>query len=141
MDQLGGPEGVAEMTGRSARIVRRDGALVYEARARGTGLEAVNIRCGGCRCDNGRPAATLVHACVSLSERQHFQAGTKLVAILSDAASTGISLQADRRVANQRAGRSADQAAAWCRAAGHAGHRLLLKLASATAGRQGGACI
>ena len=88
IDKLGGPDNVAEMTGRSHRIVRRPvhpktkaTKLVYERRNKG----------GGKGCDS-----------VNISERKQFQDGKKLVAIISNAASTGVSLHADRRVANQR---------------------------------------
>ncbi len=44
IDRLGGPTCVAEMTGRSARIVRRNGTLSYEKRVGDSSVEAVNIR-------------------------------------------------------------------------------------------------
>eukprot|EP00794_Sanderia_malayensis_P010733 gene10733-11882_t len=82
IDKLGGPENVAEMTGRSGRITRPspNAEPRYECRSSVSGcVESLNIQ-----------------------ERNSFMAGSKLVAIISDAASTGISLHADSRVLNQR---------------------------------------
>ncbi|XP_031566399.1 protein FORGETTER 1-like [Actinia tenebrosa] len=82
IDQLGGPGHVAEMTGRRGRVVRTasDREPHYEAReSDSTQVESLNIQ-----------------------ERNHFMDGSKLVAIISDAASTGISLHSDLRVANQK---------------------------------------
>uniref|UniRef100_A0A4W4HJI6 Protein strawberry notch homolog 2 n=1 Tax=Electrophorus electricus TaxID=8005 RepID=A0A4W4HJI6_ELEEL len=81
IDRFGGPERVSEMTGRKGRVVRRpDGKVQYESRAeQGLTIDHVNIK-----------------------EKERFMAGEKLVAIISEAASSGISLQADKRVQNQR---------------------------------------
>lgn len=81
IDELGGPENVAEMTGRKGRVIQtEDGSIQYESRS-----------------EQDVPLETL-----NLTEKQRFMDGTKLVAIISEAASSGISLQSDRRVRNQR---------------------------------------
>mmetsp|Transcript_21181 Transcript_21181/g.47283 ORF Transcript_21181/g.47283 Transcript_21181/m.47283 type:complete len:1771 (-) Transcript_21181:242-5554(-) len=85
LNELGGPTKVAELTGRKMRQVERtdyvtgERVVRYEKRECEGSLDMMNVE-----------------------ERTHFQDGRKLVAILSEAASTGISLQADKRVANQR---------------------------------------
>lgn len=76
IDTLGGPDAVAEMTGRSKRLLRDEGGkLRLQSRA--------------------APDRNIV-------ERDLFLKGKKYIAIISEAASAGISLHADRRVANQR---------------------------------------
>ncbi|CAI5485719.1 unnamed protein product, partial [Closterium sp. Naga37s-1] len=85
IDKLGGPEAVAEMTGRRGMLVRTTtgegkGTVSYQARnSKDVAAEMVNMR-----------------------EKALFMAGDKLIAIISEAASAGISLQADRRAKNQR---------------------------------------
>uniref|UniRef100_UPI003D77C6DC protein strawberry notch homolog 2a n=1 Tax=Danio rerio TaxID=7955 RepID=UPI003D77C6DC len=81
IDRFGGPEKVSEMTGRKGRVVRRpDGSVRYESRAeQGLTIDHVNVR-----------------------EKERFMSGEKLIAIISEAASSGISLQADKRVQNRR---------------------------------------
>ncbi|KAG2500714.1 hypothetical protein HYH03_001479 [Edaphochlamys debaryana] len=103
IDALGGPGKVAEMTGRKGRVVRLQPAggagvggggggggggapaprprLLYELRAKPESNEMDSL---------------------NISEKDAFMCGKKLVAIISDAASTGISLHASRAVANQR---------------------------------------
>ncbi|XP_055700314.1 protein strawberry notch isoform X4 [Phlebotomus papatasi] len=81
IDELGGPENVAEMTGRKGRVVQtEDGQIQYESRS-----------------EQDVPLETL-----NLTEKGRFMNGEKDVAIISEAASSGISLQSDRRVRNQR---------------------------------------
>uniref|UniRef100_T1IRW6 Strawberry notch n=1 Tax=Strigamia maritima TaxID=126957 RepID=T1IRW6_STRMM len=81
IDELGGPENVAEMTGRKGRIVSNDEGIVhYESRSE------IDV-----------PLETL-----NLTEKQRFMDGEKHIAIISEAASSGISLQSDRRAKNQR---------------------------------------
>ncbi|XP_063926476.1 protein strawberry notch-like isoform X3 [Zophobas morio] len=79
--ELGGAQVVAEMTGRKGRVVHTEnGDVQYESRAEtGVSLEALNM-----------------------TEKQRFMDGEKNIAIISEAASTGISLQSDRRVKNQK---------------------------------------
>eukprot|EP00062_Callorhinchus_milii_P021645 gi/632978590/ref/XP_007905998.1/ PREDICTED: protein strawberry notch homolog 1 isoform X5 [Callorhinchus milii] len=81
IDELGGPDNVAEMTGRKGRVVSNDdGSISYESRSElDVPVEILNI-----------------------TEKQRFMGGEKNIAIISEAASSGISLQADRRVKNQR---------------------------------------
>ena len=84
IDQLGGPQHVAEMTGRKARLVRQQGAgltgVKWEAR-NASGVSA---------------SATL--DLINVHERQMFLNLEKRIAIISEAASAGISLHADRWV-------------------------------------------
>ncbi|XP_048845982.1 protein strawberry notch homolog 1 isoform X2 [Brienomyrus brachyistius] len=81
IDELGGPDNVAEMTGRKGRVVSNDdGSISYESRS-----------------EQDVPVEIL-----NLTEKQRFMEGEKNIAIISEAASSGISLQADRRVKNQR---------------------------------------
>jgi len=78
----GGHEHVAEMTGRKLHQVRDESGKVKTIN-RNHDLDVNN-------------------KLLNITEKQKFQDGEKLIAIISDAASTGISLQADKRVDNQR---------------------------------------
>eukprot|EP00984_Skeletonema_dohrnii_P005973 scaffold2118_cov125-Skeletonema_dohrnii-CCMP3373.AAC.2 len=85
LNELGGPDQVAELTGRKSRQIKQYNAMtdkyevIYEKRKGEGPMDQLNIE-----------------------EKNNFQNGSKLIAILSEAASTGISLQADKRVKNQR---------------------------------------
>ncbi len=77
-----GEKRVAELTGRSRRLIRdqRTGRVEYKKRApEGVAMDRVNVY-----------------------EMEQFQQGKKRIAIISDAASTGISLHASNRTANRQ---------------------------------------
>ncbi|CAL0333656.1 unnamed protein product [Lupinus luteus] len=82
IDQVGGPDKVSEMTGRRGMLVRATNGkgVTYQARnTKDVTMEMVNMH-----------------------EKQLFMDGKKLVAIISEAGSAGVSLQADRRAKNQK---------------------------------------
>ncbi|GAU25303.1 hypothetical protein TSUD_274100 [Trifolium subterraneum] len=82
IDQLGGHDIVAEITGRKGMLVRDHSGMgvVYQTRnTKDVTAEMVNMH-----------------------EKMLFMDGKKLVAIISEAGSAGVSLQADKRVRNQK---------------------------------------
>ena len=83
IDDLGGFNKIAEMSGRSERLVRNYKGEFYTQKRTENGLS--------------------MHE-QNLHEREEFQRGEKLIAIISDAASSGISLHAEQhaRVKNRR---------------------------------------
>jgi len=83
IDELGGPSLVSEMTGRKGRVVMDDktGEFRYESRSTDESVSLEMLNC---------------------TEKDRFMNGDKNVAIISEAASSGISLQADRRVKNRK---------------------------------------
>lgn len=99
VDRLGGTEKVAEMTGRSVRQVRgSNGKFHLEYRGKSSTEATSN---GGDR-SWWADSASLACDSVNVHERGLFLQGKKLISIISTAASTGISLHADRKVKNQR---------------------------------------
>ncbi|MBA0783450.1 hypothetical protein Gotri_001160 [Gossypium trilobum] len=81
IDQLGGPDKVAEMTGRRGMLVRASSGKGVTYQARNTKEVTMEM--------------------VNMHEKQLFMDGKKLAAIISEAGSAGVSLQADRRALNQ----------------------------------------
>ena len=88
--ELGGSKNVAELTGRKGRLERN---------AETGATEYVKRNSSEIDDETGRSVA---QERLNLHEKAAFMSGEKLVAIISEAASSGISLQADRRVANTR---------------------------------------
>lgn len=82
IDEMGGPEYVAEMTGRRGHMVTNEsGDVMYQRR-------------------NANAEVSL--ELINMEEKEKFMRGEKLIAIISEAASSGISLQSDRRALNKR---------------------------------------
>ncbi|KAI1293580.1 Protein strawberry notch -like protein 1 [Halotydeus destructor] len=81
IDELGGADNVAEMTGRKGRVISNEsGTVQYESRTENdVALEILNV-----------------------TEKQRFMDGDKTIAIISEAASSGISLHSDRRALNRK---------------------------------------
>ena len=93
IDRLGGKQHVSELTGRSLQVVRDPSAASPGAR-RSSGSRAGAFTIA--RRSEGSSGK------VNLHEKDLFLKGKKLVAVISDAASTGISLHANARFANTR---------------------------------------
>lgn len=86
IDQLGGINQVAELTGRSGRIVRHGQQFQYVKRIQ----ESSNHKTLGL----SMPKSAEDFDKLNIVEKKRFMDGRKSVAIISDAASTGISLHA-----------------------------------------------
>ncbi|KAJ9534596.1 hypothetical protein QJQ45_022183 [Haematococcus lacustris] len=107
---LGGEGKVAEMTGRKGMLVRgQDGRVSYKQRREEEAQKMVNLKekddfMEGKKVRPGLGSSQLEGVSRQLEGASRVKALIRpgLVAIISEAASTGISLQADRRVANQR---------------------------------------
>tara|TARA_A100001015_G_scaffold166044_1_gene184564 strand:+ start:2171 stop:3766 length:1596 start_codon:yes stop_codon:yes gene_type:complete len=81
VNSLGGPTEVAELSGRKTHLVKqKNGKYMYQKRCQGESSQARK----------------------NLHEKKRFMDGDKLVAIVSDAASAGISLHADKCEKNKR---------------------------------------
>ena len=113
IDQLGGESKVAEMTGRMYRVLRHhpgipDSSTEYFRAERAASHPSQPVSDAELRLNEAyfycqsRGIKRGSGEGVNMKEKQRFQSGEKLVAIISEAASAGISLQSDRRVANQR---------------------------------------
>lgn len=91
IDRLGGVDNVAEMTGRSGRILRnKNGQYRYVKRFGGPSKQKSYALSMPVSREDEQDRLNIV-------EKRKFMEGKKSVAIISDAASTGISLHADRR--------------------------------------------
>lgn len=92
IDLLDGPESVAEMTGRKGRIVQRANTVDLNGKAPANQSNYVY---------ETRNETDVPVELMNVAQKEKFMNGQKLVAIISEAASSGISLQANRRNNNQ----------------------------------------
>ena len=111
MDGLGGPELVAEMTGRRNRLVWNNRSRVLLKFKKFFSITKVKpkilffslvITDQGVKYENRAGTDGVALENINLIEKDHFMQGRKPFAVISDAASSGISLHADRRVPNLR---------------------------------------
>jgi hypothetical protein len=102
VDRLGGPSKVAELTGRKSRIVRRLAHASSSASSSSSSLAAQQQSAEYVYKVEKRGDSEGAAKALNMREKELFMAGKKLVAVISDAASTGISLHADARALNQR---------------------------------------
>jgi hypothetical protein len=99
IDKLGGVQKVCEMTGRRGRVVRDGDTLSFQPRYAAAPTERAKIIAS--------PGAINKFAeedvdSINIREAKHFMNGDKLIAVISDAASTGISLHASNTAPNKR---------------------------------------
>jgi hypothetical protein len=92
IDLLDGPDKVAEMTGRKGRVVSKP--------SNDSGINNNNSSASHYVYETRNEADVPVEL-MNVMQKERFMNGEKLVAIISEAASSGISLQANRRYTNQ----------------------------------------
>lgn len=92
---LEGPDNVAEMTGRKGRIVQKSSTS-----ANGDGDTETTTTTTQYVYESRNETDVPVEL-MNVIQKERFMNGDKLIAIISEAASSGISLQANRRCANQ----------------------------------------
>lgn len=107
IDMLEGPDNVAEMTGRKGRVVhqkKKPAATIPSQNNPGdeafssssSSLTAAAADQGGTYVYESRNETDVPVELMNVMQKERFMNGDKLIAIISEAASSGISLQANR---------------------------------------------
>ena len=94
IDLLDGPDHVAEMTGRKGRIVHKTNEQMDASSTAKSNNQSNYVY-------ETRNESDVPVELMNVAQKERFMNGQKLIAIISEAASSGISLQANRRNANQ----------------------------------------